>query len=126
MCDHRHLRSPPPAGIVDHVSFLSDNLGELVENSDYSDITLVVENVPFPAHKVILATRSEYFRYKNELKILLILNYCVIMHDCKDYFGLHICSVREKKEKLMEVIFSKISPCVRIFEIYMNHIPLYG
>ncbi|XP_061172910.1 BTB/POZ domain-containing protein 9-like [Saccostrea echinata] len=62
MCDHRHLRSPPPAGIVDHVSFLSDNLGDLVENSDYSDITLIVENVPFPAHKVILATRSEYFR----------------------------------------------------------------
>lgn len=62
MCDHRHLRSPPPAGIVDHVSFLSDNLSDLVDNSDYSDITLMVENVAFPAHKVILATRSEYFR----------------------------------------------------------------
>ncbi|XP_071078772.1 BTB/POZ domain-containing protein 9-like [Haliotis cracherodii] len=62
MCDHRHLRSPTPAGIVDHVGYLSDNLGELVENEDYSDITLLVEGVRFHAHKVILAARSEYFR----------------------------------------------------------------
>ncbi|KAL3875116.1 hypothetical protein ACJMK2_038050 [Sinanodonta woodiana] len=62
MCDHRQLRSPTPAGIIDHVTSLSDNLGELIENPEYSDITLVVENVPFSAQKVILAARSEYFR----------------------------------------------------------------
>ena len=63
MCDHHQLRpSGGPAGVIDHVSSLSDNLGELVENSEYSDITLVVEDRKFPAHKVILAARSEYFR----------------------------------------------------------------
>ena len=63
MCDHRHLRSPTPAGIVEHVSSLSENLGELVDSADYSDITLVVEGIRFQSHKVILASRSDYFRY---------------------------------------------------------------
>jgi BTB/POZ domain-containing protein 9 len=63
MCDHRQLRSPTPAGIVDHVSSVSDNLGDLVLNAEYSDITLVVEDVSFQSHKVILAARSDYFRY---------------------------------------------------------------
>ncbi|XP_060580552.1 LOW QUALITY PROTEIN: BTB/POZ domain-containing protein 9-like, partial [Ruditapes philippinarum] len=48
--------------IIDHVSSLSNNLGELLRNSEYSDITLVVEERRFQAHKVILAARSEYFR----------------------------------------------------------------
>ena len=65
MCDYNHMRSPGlnPSGIIDHVSSLSSNLGELIENSEYSDITLVVEERRFQAHKVILAARSEYFRY---------------------------------------------------------------
>lgn len=62
MCDHHQLRQAAPVGVIDHVSSLSDNLGELIENSEYSDITLVVENRKFPAHKVILAARSDYFR----------------------------------------------------------------
>lgn len=62
MCDHRHLRSPTPAGIVDHVSSLSENLGELVDSTDYSDITLIVEGIRYQSHKVILASRSDYFR----------------------------------------------------------------
>jgi hypothetical protein len=64
MCDHRHLQSPTPASIVDHVTSVSNNLGELVYNTEYSDITLVVEDVRFQSHKVILAARSDYFRYK--------------------------------------------------------------
>ena len=71
MCDHHQLRpSGGPAGVIDHVSSLSDNLGELVENSEYSDITLVVEDRKFPAHKVILAARSEYFRYYSSINML--------------------------------------------------------
>ena len=62
MSDQHHLRSPAPVGIVDHVSTLSENLAELVENEDYSDITLIVEKTRFPGHKIILASRSEYFR----------------------------------------------------------------
>lgn len=65
MCDYNHMRSPGlnSSGMIDHVSSLSSNLGELVENSEYSDITLVVEERRFQAHKVILAARSEYFRF---------------------------------------------------------------
>ncbi|KAK6180857.1 hypothetical protein SNE40_008833 [Patella caerulea] len=62
MCDHRQLRSPAPVGVVDHVGSLSESFGELVENSDYSDITLIVDGGQFQGHKVILAARSEYFR----------------------------------------------------------------
>ncbi|CAG2188385.1 BTBD9 [Mytilus edulis] len=50
------------AGIVDHVSSLSENLGELVDSADYSDITLIVEDDKYQSHKVILAARSDYFR----------------------------------------------------------------
>ncbi|OWF52316.1 BTB/POZ domain-containing protein 9-like [Mizuhopecten yessoensis] len=62
MCDHHQLRTPTPAGIVDHVGSLSDNLGELVDSSEYSDLTLIVEGTSFPSHKAILAARSMYFR----------------------------------------------------------------
>jgi hypothetical protein len=43
------------------VTSVSNNLGELVYNTEYSDITLVVEDVRFQSHKVILAARSDYF-----------------------------------------------------------------
>ncbi|KAL8613580.1 BTB/POZ domain-containing protein 9 [Nucella lapillus] len=62
MCDHHHLRSPAPVGVVDHIVALSENFGELVDSDEYADITLVVENVRFHGHKIILAARSEYFR----------------------------------------------------------------
>ena len=63
MCDHHHMRSGVQlVGDIEHVHHLSDNIGALFMQSDYSDITLLVENDCFPAHKVILASRSEYFR----------------------------------------------------------------
>ncbi|XP_013386966.1 BTB/POZ domain-containing protein 9-like isoform X2 [Lingula anatina] len=61
MCDHRLLRSGS-AGEIDHVQHLSDNIGALFENADYHDVTIIVEQQHFSAHKVILAARSEYFR----------------------------------------------------------------
>ena len=64
MCDHHHLRSPTPVGIVDHIVSLSENFGELVDSDEYADITLVVENTHFKGHKIILAARSEYFRWE--------------------------------------------------------------
>ena len=63
MCDHHHLRAPTPAGEVEHVNYLSENIGALFMREDYSDVTLVVEAQKFPAHKVVLAARSEYFRF---------------------------------------------------------------
>jgi len=47
---------------VEHISSLSDNLNGLFLNSEYADVNLVVEGVTFPAHKIILAARSFYFR----------------------------------------------------------------
>ena len=42
--------------------FLSSFIGNLFNQSDYSDIQLVVESEQFYAHRIILAARSEYFR----------------------------------------------------------------
>lgn len=47
---------------VNHVRELSIDIGKLFSNTDYSDVTLVVEGVEFQAHKIILAARSDYFR----------------------------------------------------------------
>lgn len=37
-------------------------MSQLCLNSEYSDVTFVVEGVKLPAHKIILAARSSYFR----------------------------------------------------------------
>lgn len=57
----------PPLGLgeVDHVRSLSDNFCALLSSDNYQDITLIVENQRIPAHKIILASRSEYFRCVN-------------------------------------------------------------
>ncbi len=47
---------------VNHVKQLSVDVGALFEDTDYCDVTLVVEGVEMRAHKIILAARSEYFR----------------------------------------------------------------
>ena len=57
------LVTPLGLGEVDHVRSLSDNLGALLLNDNYQDIILIVENQRIPAHKIILASRSEYFWY---------------------------------------------------------------
>ena len=41
---------------------MSEHIGALYLNDEYSDVTLIVEKQPFSAHKVILAARSDYFR----------------------------------------------------------------
>ncbi|XP_039961038.1 BTB/POZ domain-containing protein 9 [Bactrocera neohumeralis] len=40
----------------------SEQMAQLCMNDDYSDVTFIVENQRLPAHRVILAARSEYFR----------------------------------------------------------------
>ena len=47
---------------VQHIHFLSEHIGALFLNDEYSDVTLIVENNRFNAHRVILAARSDYFR----------------------------------------------------------------
>ncbi|VDM72809.1 unnamed protein product [Strongylus vulgaris] len=50
------------SGEIDHTAFLSDNIGSLFLNTDFSDVIFVVDGEKFPAHKVLLAARSDYFR----------------------------------------------------------------
>ncbi|XP_037935016.1 BTB/POZ domain-containing protein 9 [Teleopsis dalmanni] len=40
----------------------SEQMSQLCMNDDYSDVTFIVENEKIPAHRVILAARTEYFR----------------------------------------------------------------
>ena len=50
-------------GEVEHVEELAADIGKLLMNKDYSDVTFIVDGEQFPAHRVILAARSEYFRF---------------------------------------------------------------
>jgi len=52
----------PLVGEVDDIQHLSDHIGRLYVSDEYSDLVLVVDGQRIPAHKVILAARSEYFR----------------------------------------------------------------
>lgn len=45
-----------------HPGRFSDQLSHLCLNENYSDITFLVENQRLPAHRIILAARSDYFR----------------------------------------------------------------
>ncbi|XP_026329697.1 BTB/POZ domain-containing protein 9 [Hyposmocoma kahamanoa] len=49
-------------GDIEHISHLSEHIGSLCLSSEYSDVTLIVEGHRIPAHKVILAASSDYFR----------------------------------------------------------------
>lgn len=62
MSSHHHLGPNPPNGDVEHIQTLSEQIGALYLNDEYSDVILLVEDQKFHAHKVILAARSEYFR----------------------------------------------------------------
>lgn len=62
MSDSHHLGSNHPVGEVEHIRSLSDDLTALHVSDEYSDVTLIVNNVKFHGHRVILAARSEYFR----------------------------------------------------------------
>lgn len=51
-----------PNGEIEHMTFLSEHIGALYLNDEYSDVVLSVDGQRFHGHKVILAARSEYFR----------------------------------------------------------------
>ncbi|XP_045460142.1 BTB/POZ domain-containing protein 9 isoform X1 [Harmonia axyridis] len=54
--------SNPRLGDIEHLTQLSENLSALCMSHEYSDVILIVEGQRLHAHKVILASRSEYFR----------------------------------------------------------------
>lgn len=45
-----------------NIAKLLQQIGELCQNSNYSDVTFIIEQNELPAHKCILAARSPYFR----------------------------------------------------------------
>lgn len=49
-------------GEIELTQKFSDQMSQLCLNSDYSDVTFIVEDQKLPAHSCILAARSEYFR----------------------------------------------------------------
>lgn len=49
-------------GEIELTQKFSEQLSRLCLNNDYSDVTFIVEEQKLPAHRVILAARSEYFR----------------------------------------------------------------
>lgn len=57
-----HQKSNSNPGEIKHTAFLSEHIGALFLNNNYSDLTLKIEDNELHAHKVILAARSEYFR----------------------------------------------------------------
>lgn len=52
----------PGLGQVEHIHYLSEHIGALFLDDEYSDVTFIVRGQRFEAHRVILAARSEYFR----------------------------------------------------------------
>ncbi|KAL3254634.1 hypothetical protein MRX96_054159 [Rhipicephalus microplus] len=53
---------PSSYGELNHVGWLAEHIGRLCLEPEYSDVTLVVEDVRLPAHRLVLASCSSYFR----------------------------------------------------------------
>ena len=46
---------------INAVGFMQQHFKDLLDNKKYVDVTFVVEGQPMPAHRLILASQSDYF-----------------------------------------------------------------
>ena len=49
-------------GDVEHLEHIAGDLLDLYKSKEHTDVTFIVNDVRFPAHKVVLAARCTYFR----------------------------------------------------------------
>ena len=61
-CTKSHVSSETIGQMMQQINQLQEDYGKLVEAPELADVVLLVEGERFPAHRVILAARSEYFR----------------------------------------------------------------
>ncbi|KAK4475380.1 hypothetical protein MN116_002441 [Schistosoma mekongi] len=59
---HTGERESPPVYEINHSTEIIPCISQLYRNEAFSDVTLIVQNTHFPAHRAILAARSDYFR----------------------------------------------------------------
>ena len=71
MMSDMHLGYSSLGGLVEHSAGVAQDVGALYLDSEYSDVVLLVAGHKLCAHKVILAARSNYFRYCN----YIVLNF---------------------------------------------------
>ena len=102
-------------GEINHTSALSGDFGNLFNQSEYSDIELVVESEHFYGHRIILAARSEYFRalLYGGLRESQQDNHTIEIKECKSaafkmlllymYTG-RISLLKEKEEILLDLL----------------------
>ena len=102
-------------GEINHTSTLSVDFSRLFNQSDYSDIQLIVESEHFYAHRIILAARSEYFRalLYGGLRESQQDNHAIEIKECKSaafkmlllyiYTG-RISLLKEKEDVLLDLL----------------------
>ncbi|XP_064646425.1 BTB/POZ domain-containing protein 9-like [Lineus longissimus] len=73
---------PPP--VINHANGLSNSYKMLFESNEFSDINLVVGGHKFFAHRLVLMTRSEYFRamFGGNFRESNPQNNEVVLHTC--------------------------------------------
>eukprot|EP00096_Caligus_rogercresseyi_P011835 TRINITY_DN4795_c0_g1_i4.p1 TRINITY_DN4795_c0_g1~~TRINITY_DN4795_c0_g1_i4.p1 ORF type:complete len:629 (-),score=167.77 TRINITY_DN4795_c0_g1_i4:651-2537(-) len=62
MSSQQPLNTARSSSEIKHTQHVAEDVGALYLSEEYSDVTLVVDGQRFPGHKVLLASRSKYFK----------------------------------------------------------------